>query len=151
MAEGVLRSLLAGSATADVHIDSAGTHDYHAGEPPFAMAVEAARRRGYEIAGQTARRIRPDDFDHFDFIVAMDRANIAALRAICPTRCKSKLELLGEYADAHHGKEVPDPYGKTPRDFELALDIIEEGCKGLAQVLRRHARPGGGDGTGARV
>ena len=137
MAEGVLRSMLAskGFDVAEVFIDSAGTHDYHAGEPPFARAIEAASRRGYEIATQTARRIRPDDFDRFDHILAMDRRNLATLRMICPTRCKSKLELLSEYGDTHHGKEIADPYGRQARDFDAALDMIEDGCKGLVKVL----------------
>lgn len=139
MAEGVLRSMLAskGFDATDVRIESAGTHDYHAGKPPFELAVATAKRRGYEIAGQVARRITPDDFDRFDHILVMDRHNLANLRTICPTRCKSKVELLLEYGDAHHGKEVPDPYGGPPKSYELALDMIEDGCKGLVQVLAR--------------
>ena len=139
MAEGVLRSMLAskGFDATDARIDSAGTHDYHAGEPPFEMAVATAKRRGYDIGDQLARRIKPDDFDHFDHILVMDNRNLASLQTICPTRCKSKLELLTEYADKHHGKDVPDPYGKQPKDFELALDMIEDGCAGLLQVIAR--------------
>ena len=137
MAEGVLRTMLAGQGidATDVFIDSAGTHDYHAGEPPYSLAVEAATRRGYEIEAQIARRIRPDDFERFDHILAMDRRNLATLKMICPTRCKSKVELLSEYGDAHHGKDIPDPYGRQTKDFDLALDIIEDGCKGLVKVL----------------
>jgi protein-tyrosine phosphatase len=137
-AEGVLRALLgkAGNAT---DIDSAGTHDYHAGKPPFPLAVATAKKRGYDITRCVARRIRPHDFDHFDLILAMDGRNIAHLRTIAPTRCKQKIELLLEYGDRYHGEEVPDPYGGEVKDFELALDMIEDGCRGLAKHLARAA------------
>ena len=134
-----MASMLAarGFNAADVRIDSAGTHDYHVGEPPFELSVETARKRGYEIAHQVSRRIKPDDFDRFDHILVMDKKNLAHLRTICPTRCKSKVELLLEYGDKYHGKEVPDPYGGPPKGYELALDMIEDGCRGLALVLAR--------------
>ena len=138
MAEGVLRSLL--SAKGVKHdIDSAGTHEYHVGEPPVALAVAAAQRRGYDISRCVSRRIRPHDFDHFDFILAMDAKNVSHLKTICPTRCKQKIELLLEYGDKYHGEEVPDPYGGEVKDFELALDMIEDGCRGIAKLLARAA------------
>lgn len=139
MAEGVLRSMLAakGLDATDVRIDSAGTHDYQSGKPPYEMAVAAAKRRGYDITVQLARSIKPDDFDRFDHILVMDRRNFAHLQTICPTRCKPKVELLLDYGDEHHGKEVPDPYGGPAKGFELALDMIEDGCRGLVQILAR--------------
>jgi protein-tyrosine phosphatase len=141
MAEGVLRSMLAarGLDADAVRVESAGTHDYHAGEPPFAMAIAAAKRRGYDIAGQLARNIGPADFDRFDHILAMDRRNLAHLLAICPTRCKSKVELLLEYGTEHHGSEVEDPYGGPAKGYELALDRIEDGCRGITQVIAGNA------------
>ena len=138
MAEGVLRKLVAEAAReADFEIDSAGTHDYHVGKPPFEMAVETAKRRGYEIAHLVARRVAPRDFDHFDSILAMDRANVASLKTIAPTRCKNKIELLLDYGEDHYGKDIPDPYGRQPKDFQVALDMIEDGCRGLAGFLLR--------------
>lgn len=134
----MFRQLLARApAREKIEIDSAGTHDYHVGKPPFPVAVEIATRRGYDITAHVARRIKPDDFDHFDLILAMDRSNLASLRAIAPTRSKQKIELLLEYADKYHGLEVPDPYGGKEAHFELAMDMIEDGCKGLAKLLLR--------------
>jgi len=118
-------------------IASVGTHDYHIGRPAFPTAVEVAGRRGYDITRHLARRIAPGDFDRYDAILAMDRFNIANLRTIAPTRCKSKIELLLEYGDRFHGREVPDPYGGEVQDYELALDMIEDGCRGLVQLLVR--------------
>ncbi len=122
----------------DFEVASAGTHDYHAGKPPFPTALEVAKKRGVDMTQHVARRISPADLDHFDFILAMDRANIAALRAIAPTRCKQKIELLLEYGDRYHGQEVPDPYGGTVQDFELAMEMIRDGCKGLVKLLVRY-------------
>ena len=135
-AEGVLRRLLADSASR-FEIDSAGTHDYHVGKPPFPAAVEIAKRRGYDITGCIARRVKAGDFEDFDLILAMDRSNLNALRSIAPTRSKDKIELLLDYGDRFYGKEVPDPYGGKAPEFELALDMIEDGCRGLIQLLAR--------------
>jgi protein-tyrosine phosphatase len=73
-------------------------------------------------------------------ILAMDHSNIAAMRAIAPTRSKQKIELLTEYSDKFHGKDVPDPYGGEAKDFELALDMIEDACRGLADLLVKTSR-----------
>jgi protein-tyrosine phosphatase len=140
MAEGVLRKLLeAGPGNKSFDIDSAGTHNYHVGKPPFPTAVASAKRRGYNITHLVSRQVRSNDFDHFDHILAMDRSNLTHLKTIAPTRCKQKIELLLEYGDKFHGKEVPDPFGGEVKDFELALDMIEDGCQGLAQLLGRTA------------
>jgi protein-tyrosine phosphatase len=138
MALAVMRNLAqAHGAGQFLELDSAGTHEYHVGKPPFPAAVELARRRGYDITRFVARRINGNDFDHFDHILAMDGANIAALKSIAPTRSKQKIELLLEYGDKYHGAEVPDPYGGKDEDFARALDMIEDGCRGLLEVLSR--------------
>ena len=140
MAEGVLRKLLADAGReSGFEIDSAGTHDYHVGSPPFKGSLECAKKRGYEIGHLVARRVRPQDFEHFDAILAMDRGNAASLRTIAPTRYKNKIELLLDYGDEFYGKDIPDPYGGQAKDFELALDMIEDGCRGLASFVTRPA------------
>lgn len=137
-AEGVFRKILkATGKDAAFEIASAGTHDYYVGKPPFPAAVELGRRRGYDITSHIARRVQSGDFDHFDLILAMDKSNIASLRTIAPTRSKQKIELLLEYGDKYHGREVPDPFGGEEKEFALALDMIEDGCHGLAKLLVR--------------
>jgi protein-tyrosine phosphatase len=141
MAEGVFRKLVGEVAPSKpVEVDSVGTHDYHVGEPPFAAAVSAAKRRGYEIQHLVSRRITSGDLDHFDMILAMDRSNLVHLNTIAPTRCKPKIELLLEYGDKYHGKEISDPYGGDEKAFERALDMIEDGCRGVAKLVARVAR-----------
>jgi protein-tyrosine phosphatase len=133
----MLRYLTQKGAEAEFEVASAGTHDYHAGKPPFPMAVQVAKHKGIDITSHVARRISPADFDHYDMILAMDRGNIASLRQIAPTRAKQKIELLLEYGDEFHGEDVPDPYGGEVEDFERALLMIKDGCKGLIKLLVR--------------
>ena len=139
-AEGVFRKILTTrGAIANFDIDSAGTHEYYVGKPPYPNAVACAKARGYDITHLVARRIRTNDFDHFDLILGMDKSNVASLKSICPTRDKNKIELLLDYGDKYHGKDVPDPFGGEMKDFELALDMIEDGCRGLADLVARVA------------
>lgn len=140
-AEGAFKRILAreGVSAERLQIESAGTHDYHVGKPPFPAAVEHAKKRGYDLTGCISRQIKGDDFDHFDLILAMDKSNLVALRTIAPTRCKHKIELLLEYGDKYQGQEVPDPYGGDENAFERALDMIEDGCKGLAELVKQFA------------
>ena len=139
-AEGLFLHKVAQAGLSDrIKVDSAGTHDYHVGKPPFEKAMEAAHRRGYKIDHLVSRRVTPRDFDHFDAILGMDRGNLASLKTIAPTRCKDKIELLLEYGDKHYGKDIPDPYGQKDKAFETALDMIEDGCRGLADFVTKKA------------
>ncbi len=101
--------------------------------------MQVAGTRGYDLSAHVARRMAPGDFDRYDLILAMDRFNVASLRSIAPTRAKRSIELLLEYGEEYHGEEVPDPYGGELRDFERALDMIEDGCRGLVELLVRRA------------
>lgn len=139
-AEIVFRQLvLRAGLIQSIQIESAGTHDYHLGKPPFPTAVEHAKKRGYDMTGCVSRRIRSGDFDQFDLILAMDSSNLVALRTIAPTHYKHKIELLLEYSEKFHGQDVPDPYGGDEKAFSRALDMIEDGCKGLAEVVIQFA------------
>jgi protein-tyrosine phosphatase len=130
-AEGVMRRLVADAGLDDgVEIDSAGTGGWHAGEPPDARATTAARQRGVTLQGG-ARQVRPDDFERFDLIVAMDRENLRELRALAPDDdAREKLRLL--VAD----RDVPDPYYGGDRGFETVLDMVGAGCRELLDELR---------------
>ena len=137
-AEGVLRHMTSrGRDAPPPQIASVGTHDYHVGKPAFPTAVEVAKRRGYDISGHVARRITPGDIERYDLILAMDRSNVASLRTIAPTRSKGKIELLLAYGEEYHDEDVPDPFGGEVADFERALDRIEDGCRGLVELLIR--------------
>jgi protein-tyrosine phosphatase len=136
MAEGVLRGRAAAHGL-DRHVetDSAGTHDYHVGEPPDHRAQASARARGYDLSGQRARRVRAEDFELFDYLVALDRGHLAHLRRLCPPGREDRLHLLLDFAD-RSGGDVPDPYYGDDADFEIALDLVERGVDGILALIR---------------
>jgi len=120
-----------------VQVDSAGTHAYHVGEPPDRRAQEAARRRGVDLSSLRARRIAPEDFAHFDYILAMDQDNYLSLLEICPPGYEGKLQLYMDYAPELRIREVPDPYYGGPTGFERVFDLLEAASEGLLADIRR--------------
>jgi len=136
-AEAVFRTLVARAGLAQsIAIDSAGTHDYQVGEPPDPRAVAHARRRGYELPSRCARQIEPQDFAHFDWILAMDRLNLEELEVLCPRDYRGHLGLFLDFAPSSGPLEVPDPYNGKPEDFERVLDLTERGAAGLLDAVR---------------
>ncbi|MBA4143229.1 MAG: low molecular weight phosphotyrosine protein phosphatase [Nitrosospira sp.] len=126
-----------------IHIDSAGTHDYHVGAPPDERAQKAAIRRGYDPKGLRARRVNENDFEFFHYILAMDRANLAVLERECPPQHNHKLGLLMRYSErfSEGMEEVPDPYFGGNQGFEHVLNMVEEAGRGLLdQIQRRLAK-----------
>lgn len=135
-AEGVLRKM---AFEAGLHeyilIDSAGTHGYHIGEAPDPRALVAARRRGYDLSRLRARKIEGSDFSKFDLILGMDFNNLEILQSHCPIEHQHKTGLLMSYAEEHAASLVHDPYYRSGKDFELVLDYIEDGCRGLIKAI----------------
>ncbi len=143
-AEGVFRSLLAARAPQlSVEIDSAGTHDYHVGEPPDRRSIAAACRRGIDLSALRARTVRAADFDYYDLILAMDEENLRELRRRAPTQRHDRIRLMMELVPAATVHAVPDPYYGGPQGFEQVLDLLEEAAEGLlVEILSRaEARP----------
>lgn len=133
-----MRAAVAGAGLADrVTIDSAGTGGWHAGELPDPRTRAAAARRGVAL-DHRGRQFRRDDFQRFDLILAMDAANLRALRAMAPDdAAREKVRLLRSYDPAApEGAEVPDPYYGDGDGFERVLDICEAACAGLLAEVR---------------
>jgi protein-tyrosine phosphatase len=120
-----------------IEIDSAGTHAYHVGEPPDARAREAAVRRGIDLGDLRARRVEAEDFDYFDYILAMDQDNYHSLSTICPRGLEHKLMLLMDFAPHLRTREVPDPYYGGASGFERVFDMVEAAAQGLLEEIRR--------------
>lgn len=136
MAQGLLDQRIREAGLASrVEVDSAGTGSSRAGEAPDRRAQAAARRRSIDIGMQRARQVQVEDFQGFDYILAMDRENYAALRAICPAGLERKLHLCLDFAPALRLREVPDPYYGNERGFERVLDLMELVADGLLQEL----------------
>ncbi len=133
-AEGVLR-VKAAQRGINLDLDSAGTGDWHAGEPPYGPMQNAAKARGYDLSGLRARVVRVEDFGDFDLIVAMDADNMANLRRMRPEG-GAEVKLFTDFAPEGSGwTEVPDPY--YTRDFDGALDLVEACADGLLDALSR--------------
>lgn len=125
----------------EIKIDSAGTGDWHVGEPPDRRAGASAKRRGIELAGR-ARRVETKDFERFDYLIAMDRANQRDLRRMAPDdAAKAKVVLFRNYdPDSPRDADVPDPYYGEGDGFETVLDICEAASRGLLQHIRENHR-----------
>jgi protein-tyrosine phosphatase len=139
-AEGVMRHLLREQGLeGEILVDSAGTGDWHVGNPPDERATEAARQRGIALEG-TARQVRPEDFETFDLLLVADRENLADLRALAPDgEARAKVRLLREFDPGSRGApdlDVPDPYYGGTRGFEDVLDLVEAACRGLLAEVR---------------
>lgn len=109
-------------------LDSAGTGGWHVGDAPYEPMQSAASNRGIDLSGLRARQFVADDFDRFDLIVAMDRQNKADIERLRPAGRRTKVRLMAS-------KDVPDPY--YTRDFDAALDIIEDAARRLLDDISR--------------
>jgi protein-tyrosine phosphatase len=139
-AEAVLRELAQREAAGiALEVDSAGTHGYHAGDPPDERAIVAARRRGYELSALRARVVEPVDFERFDFVVAMDSEVHARLLRLAPAAHTARVRLFLEFAPGLGRRDVPDPYYGGAAGFEDVLDLVEEGARGLLATLAARA------------
>lgn len=141
-AEGVFAKLVHEAGLDDIiEIDSAGTHAYHVGEPPDSRAQRSALQRGIDISLLRARRARAEDFDYFDYVLAMDEDNYQHLLQICLPKQQEKLQLFLDYAPHLQYRQVPDPYYGGDKGFETVLDMVEHAAVGLLQHIRaRHIK-----------
>jgi len=140
-AEGVFRARVAQAGLADrILIDSAGTHGYHIGQAPDLRSQHYAQQRGYDLSGQRARQVVPEDFDQFDYVLAMDQANLSVLQQLCPAAPRARIQLFLEYAQQHTEREVPDPYYGGGAGFERVLDMVEDAADQLLAELHPQLR-----------
>lgn len=117
--------------SAEFEFDSAGTHAHHSGEEADPRAKAVLARHHYKPGNSRARRVEQADFERFDLILAMDRANLASLRRDCPAEYRDKLHLLLEFAPELELDSVPDPYFGHADGFDRVLALCEAGVKGL--------------------
>jgi len=137
-AEAVFRACVEKAGLSEqILIDSAGTHDYHIGDPPDTRTQSAAQQRGYDMSALRGRQVEVADFTRFDFVLAMDRTNLAILQRLCPNDAAGHLGLFLEYASRHAEREVPDPYYGGADGFERVLDMVEDAAEGLLQHIRK--------------
>ncbi|CAN0900468.1 Putative low molecular weight protein-tyrosine-phosphatase slr0328 [Linum grandiflorum] len=143
-AEGVFRDIVVKKGLdSKFNIDSAGTINYHEGNPADPRMRATSKKRGIEITS-ISRPIRASDFKDFDIILAMDRQNrediLGALerwkfREPLPEDAHNKVKLMCSYCKKHEESEVPDPYYGGQQGFEKVLDLLEDACESLLDSI----------------
>ena len=143
-AEAVMLNQLDRAGLGDrVHIDSAGTGGWHAGEHADPRMRRHAARRGYAL-DSLARQVRTSDFERFDLILVMDQQNLRDIRPFAPDdAAMKKVRLFCEFATERSEAQVPDPYYDGEAGFEQVLDIVENGCQHLLEHIQVKLGPQG--------
>jgi protein-tyrosine phosphatase len=136
-AEAVFRQLAPRLAPEfEFEVDSAGTHDYHLGAPPDVRSQRAARQHGIDMSDLRARRLVPEDFERFDWIVVMDERNRSDALALAGPTSSAQLVRLLDFAPDQPLRDVPDPYCGKAADFIQVVKLIDTGIQGLISALR---------------
>ncbi|WP_309622613.1 low molecular weight protein-tyrosine-phosphatase [Novosphingobium sp.] len=136
LAEAAFRAEAARAGLAAV-ADSAGTADYHVGEPPDPRAIRTAAKFGIDLAGYRGRQAEAADFTRFSHIFALDQSNLANLGRVAPAAHTAHLALLLDLVPGREGQSVADPWYGAEEDFEVTWDEVSAAARGLVELLRR--------------
>jgi len=125
----------ASDAGLELDVDSAGTGAWNVGSPPHPQAVAAGKRAGLDVTGR-ARRINSLDFERFDVILAMDRANYRDLMELTPSlETRAKIRLFRTYDPATDEEEIPDPYGGPDAGYDATITQVQASAAGFVESL----------------
>lgn len=119
-----------------IHIDSAGTGDWHVGHAPDPRMIEAAGVRGIDLTPLRGRQVSAQDFHDFHYLLAMDKRNLSGLHSLAPQGLAERAQLFLNFAPEKRLMEVPDPYYGGPDGFEHVLDLVEAASTGLLNQIR---------------
>lgn len=116
--------------------DSAGTSIYHIGQHPDPRMREAAAKRGLSYDG-VARHLEPEDLDHFDLILAMDRFNLMHILELAEQYgTQAEIGLLRDFdPQPGHEPDVPDPFYGGTAGFDATYDIVSRSLEALLDSL----------------
>lgn len=121
--------------------DSAGTSSYHIGSPPDRRMAKAARDKGIVLQGQ-ARQFQSEDFERFDWILAMDDSNYRDILSVDQERrYQDKVRKICDFCRHHPDTEVPDPYYGGEDGFRYVIDLLTDACEGLLEYLLQESIP----------
>jgi len=137
-AHAVFRQRLDAAGLGDrIAVDSAGTHGFHVGRGPDQRAQEAARARGYPMADLRARQVDAGDLATYDYVVAMDEANLEDVQRLADRASRARVVRLLDFLSEPMRRDVPDPYYGGPNGFEEVLDLVEAASDALLERVRR--------------
>ena len=135
MAEAVLRAKILRAGLADqIDVDSAGTGDWHIGEPPHEGTREILFKQSISSDDMKARQVKRSDLEQFDYIVAMDAGNLGELHEMAGVNPTCSISRLMDYVPDSEFEDVPDPYfdGK----FQEVYEMVEIGCEKLLEHIK---------------
>ncbi|MCX2523678.1 low molecular weight protein-tyrosine-phosphatase [Larsenimonas rhizosphaerae] len=139
-AEGVFRSKVAQAGLAEhILIDSCGTGDWHVGQPPDPGARRAAADRGLSLDDLRARQLDDSDFERFDWILAMDSANLRDIKRRSPPHARARIALFLPFAPRLDVTDVPDPYGEGNEAFDQVYALVDQASDAFLNELQRMA------------
>ena len=151
MAETVLRDYLARAGLAEaVVVDSAGTGDWHVGQPMNRMASQALARRGYDGSAHLGRQLDASWLAERDLFLVMDADNLATMRRMAGRAGSDRIRLFGEVGGLGgvHGGEIPDPYGGNADEFGYVLDLLSAAAPVIVDRLSQLLDPAAPDPEG---
>lgn len=136
MAEEIFKKIIENKGLIDLYnIDSAGTIGYHAGELADNRMQFHAAKRNYKLTHRS-RKVAKDDFEKFDFLIAMDEDNFEGLTHIAQTKNEnSKIFRMVDFSQKYQATHIPDPYYGGDRGFEHVIDLLEDACNGLFESI----------------
>ncbi|TVZ25380.1 protein-tyrosine phosphatase [Gillisia sp. Hel_I_86] len=134
LAEGILKSK---TDPKKIYVDSAGTGDYHVGDPPDPRSIAIAKSHKLDITSQRGRQFSAQDFDHFDQIYVMDTFNYADVIALARNEDdKKKVKLILDEIFPGENVDVPDPYQGVAEGFKNVYKMLDEACEIIASKLK---------------
>ncbi|NZA27011.1 low molecular weight phosphotyrosine protein phosphatase [Luteimonas sp. SJ-92] len=148
MAEGALRRRLERAGLAHVRVDSAGTGDWHVGEPPDRRAIATAARHGVDISGLRARQLQAADYRRFDWLLCADLQNLRDVQARQPPDAGARIDLYTRWSgDAMAGGDgaIPDPYTGGEEHFEHVWSVVDAAAAAAVRRLRAAGTSSGRD------
>ncbi|WP_372360629.1 low molecular weight protein-tyrosine-phosphatase [Xanthomonas sp. NCPPB 1325] len=138
MGEGAVRAQLdEARLSRRIQVDSAGTGDWHAGDPPDPRAIRCARGHGVDISGLRARQVLREDFEHFDWLLCADGNNLRDLQRIAPATLRDKVGLWLPWAGVETRDDIPDPYTGSSKDFEQVWQLVDTAARQTVARLTR--------------
>ncbi|MBK5194501.1 MAG: low molecular weight phosphotyrosine protein phosphatase [Proteiniphilum sp.] len=138
-AEGIMSGIVEKNGLQDIiDVDSAGTSGWHQGDLPDERMRSHGEKRGYDFCSH-ARKFRESDFDDFDYIIVMDENNYSSVKSLASGKDQAdKIHLMTEFSvQFNYHNHIPDPYYGGSSGFELVLDLLEDACEGLLQVIKK--------------
>lgn len=126
----------ASAAGLKVEADSAGTADYHVGEPPDPRSIAEAAKHGIEISHYRGRQLVVEDFHRFDWILGMDASNMANIDRLDPGNGKARVELLLDLVPGREGADLADPWYGGEDNFRDTWADVSAGAAALVALLR---------------